>query len=519
MKRLFSLVVGIGLLSSNALFGESQIPAPRMPDITLWGRMTMGQVVSSVREKGTYDYEFKGEWLENIDGGMRLVRQATPSVVGRLNIGLSVSASRVRQFSFNTVELTSKMFSAVLLDASMQYSRKGLFGPRDSLTVEFGYFPFKYNPQSTNLGEYLFRTGTYPEVVVSGFENSNIDRPKIAGIHGAWGISPWVRIDAILNTELEIYPLRDINATAISTGAWPKIGSLAFGVQFAHLIALDSGKTTPGFDKQYHPGVDQWVGYVDPETGDTTLYTFKGTKLMARASLDVKGIVERFAGTLSVLGKEDLKLYGEAAVLGVKNYPGWYNKISERIPVMAGVDWPTHQFASYCLAPGLLAYGLGDGKTVSKLFGVEMRDRSKKTILWGGSGVVAGTGLWALEHYLNWKTRLDLFSAEVEFFRSPYWNSQEFIWKDGSPVPYTGSTVGSNYLYWADSMAKTDDDIKWSIYASKKVGAWLRLSGQIACDHTPRNWYTAAPPSFVKYTEMVPRTRDWYYMMRASFYF
>jgi hypothetical protein len=68
-------------------------------------------------------------------------------------------------------------------------------------------------------------------------------------------------------------------------------------------------------------------------------------------------------------------------------------------------------------------------------------------------------------------------------------------------------------------MAKRDDDWKWSIYASRRINKFLRISAQAASDHTPRNWYTPGPPSFVKYTDMVPLTKDWYYMMRLSFYF
>jgi hypothetical protein len=418
-------------------------------------------VVSTEREPPTiYDYEFKGEWLENIDGGVKLTRQVTPTLLGRLNFGFTVNASRVRQDNGISYELSAKMFSLALLDATMQYTRSGFLGSADNLTVEMGYFPFKYNPQSTNLGEYLFRSGTYPGVIVSGFENSNVDKPKIAGVHGAWGISPWVAIDALLNTELDLYPLRDLSATAIATGAWPKIATLGFGVQFAHLIVMDAKKTTPGLDKKRYPKVDQWVGYADPDTTkkDTTWYTFKGTKLMGRATLDIKGMIEGITGELSFLGKEDLKLYGEAAILGVKNYPGWYHRRNERIPAMAGINLP--------------AFNL-----------------------------------------------LDVFSIEVEHYGSPYWNSQENIWKSTSPVPYNGTNNGMWYNEWADSLAKTDDDFKWSIYASKKLSTWLRISGQIACDHTPRNWYTAAPPSYVKYTEMVPRSQDWYFMLRTMFYF
>ena len=31
--------------------------------------------------------------------------------------------------------------------------------------VEFGFFPYKYNPDARNLGEYLYRSGTYPGMV------------------------------------------------------------------------------------------------------------------------------------------------------------------------------------------------------------------------------------------------------------------------------------------------------------------------------------------------------------------
>ena len=73
----------------------------------------------------------------------------------------------------------------------------------DSLTVELGYYPFKYNPQSTNLGEYLFRSGTYPGWLVTGFEHS-IDRPKLEGVHVSHAIGSTVRLkqDLIVSTEL-----------------------------------------------------------------------------------------------------------------------------------------------------------------------------------------------------------------------------------------------------------------------------------------------------------------------------
>src|SRR5436190_12752674 len=38
------------------------------------------------------------------------------------------------------------------------------------LKVEAGIFPFKYNPEARNLGEYMFRTGAYPNFIQGDFD-------------------------------------------------------------------------------------------------------------------------------------------------------------------------------------------------------------------------------------------------------------------------------------------------------------------------------------------------------------
>jgi len=456
MKNLSRSFV-IAIFAGSLCFGGPS-DSVQVPDITLWGRYTLGQVVSSFAEEG-YDYSFQGEWLENIDGGIRLKRQVSPHFLGRLNVGFTVNTSTVRQKNFLSAELTAKKFTATVLDASMQYLHNDLFMNGDALQFEFGYFPFKYNPQSTNLGEYLFRSNCYPALLVSGFENS-IDGPKLGGLHLGYACDALGRLkqDILVNSELDIYPLHDINLTYIATYTPHPIFTIGAGVEFARMIIFDRLKTKPGLDTSYHPTVDQWVGYVDPATGDTTQYTFQGTKLMGRGTFDIKGAIELLTGKLNFFGKEDLKIYGEAAILGVKDYPGWYTRMRDRVPVMAGFNFPTFKL-------------------------------------------------------------LDVLSLELEQFNNPYWNSQEFIWKNQSPVPYVGNAAGSNFANWSDTLAKKDDDLKWSVYASKKITKALRISAQAASDHTPRNWYTPGPPSFVKYTDMVPRTKDWYYMFRVSYYF
>jgi len=69
---------------------------------------------------------------------------------------------------------------------------------------------------------------------------------------------------------------------------------------------------------------------------------------MARFSFDPKGLFSPDATPVAVLGKEDLKLYGEGAILGLKNYPDTdaarnigYDSLQWRLPVMVGFNVPT----------------------------------------------------------------------------------------------------------------------------------------------------------------------------------
>ena len=442
--RSSALVV---IVLAAVCFGQTNLP-----DVKLWARFTLGQVVSSQTEATNNDYSFEHEWLKTMDAGVRLTRPVGSHLLGRLHFGVAINYN-VNQKNSQAVPFLGKKFTPYLLDAALQSTfamRDGL----DTLQAEFGYFPFKYNAQSTNLGEYMFRTGTYPGYIISGFENS-IDKPKVCGLRLGYTIkgAGTLRQDLLLTTEMDVYPLNDISLTYMAGYTPHPFADISAGIQFARFISVDERKTTPWLDdvlfNASSPDSRKWIGYIDTATGDTTKYTFSGIKCVGRFSLDPQAFF-----TWRILGKEDLKLYAEGALLGEKNYAPWYMNRYERIPVMFGLNFPAFRL-------------------------------------------------------------LDVLSLEAEWYGSPYWNSQENIWTGRSPVPYTG-LGGPDPDNW---QRKTDDRWKWSVYASRKIGTYLRISGQVASDHTPRFWYTPGPPTFVKYTEMVPRTKDWYYMMRMTMYF
>jgi hypothetical protein len=200
-----------------------------------------------------------------------------------------------------------------------------------------GIFRYKYNPQARNLGEYLFRSGVYPGYLVTNFDSPFA---RLAGLRISGSLIDKMNLSFILSSE-RMFPFNDISLSVL--GDCGSFYGLDFGagINFHRLLPVDPKRTTPP---------------LDPLSGDSVEYSFAGTKLMARFSFDPKalwttGIDEGIWGT------EDLKIYGEAAILGLKDYPIYYEKIEERIPVMLGMCIPTTRWGLDVLAFEMEWYG------------------------------------------------------------------------------------------------------------------------------------------------------------------
>jgi len=421
-----------------------------------WGWLTIGQVVSSQSEQsnGIADLEFEHEWLDNFEAGLRVVSVLGSYTKARLHIMASLQYPVIKsRMSLSLADPLIRRFNILLSEAAIG-SVWGFNASRDSLELEFGYLPMKYNPQSRNLGEYLIRSGTYPAYLVSGFEVS--DKVKVTGVHAGYRMNTpagtW-KSDGWFTNDMDVYPVHDFSLTLVSGYGAPRNAvDIAAGVNFAHLIVVDERKTYPYKNSDKFPmrGLDPRAAFVDTLTGDTTFYAFRGTKVMGRFAFDPKAFFHA-----PVLGAEDLKLYGEAAILGVRNYAGWYGNRRERMPAMFGFNLPAFKL-------------------------------------------------------------LDVLAVEGEYYPMKYWNSTEVIWRSFSPVPYLGLSTDNATPYYPPWKPKTDDDWRWSIYASRRIGP-VRISMQAASDHTPRSMWS--PPALIRYTEICSNTRDWYWMSRVSFYF
>jgi len=202
-------------------------------------------------------------------------------------------------------------------------------------------------------------------------------------------------------------------------------------------------------DSAVAANVHAWVD--NPDSNHIQLHYFTQTGLIAmvHASIDFKKLFHSES-----FGDKELRLYGEAAILGIQDYPVFYTDITQRIPIMAGFNLPT--------------------------FGC-----------------------------------LDLLSVEMEYYKSPYLNSYAALVEFNSAVPQhvLGSDEVRSGSSYADITKK--DDFSWSILAKKNIVGSVYIAAQAARDHirtvSVETW-TAPEP-----TQVLGRSSDWYWMLQFGF--
>lgn len=334
--------------------------------------------------------------------------------------------------------------SLIVSDANASYSLGNLESPFFSVTA--GLFPFKYNTQVRNLGEYLFRSGTYPAFLINNFD---LAFARLTGVKLSSDLFGFWHQDLIYSIETTIPPFFDGTISYFSEFNIVKFADFGMGASWANLVSVDERVTTPE-----KVGNNRYV--VD---GDTGYYSFRGIKLMGKVCLDPKRFIP-----FDIFGKEDLKIYAEAAILGVQNYPRndtlnplnpsisvgkniWgYDTLMNKVPIMFGFNFPTFKM-------------------------------------------------------------LDVLAVELEYYRCPYANSYKNRLGPGKdlsyPVPDPIKRTNLDYH---------DDDWKWSIYAKRTffdehVGIVL----QFARDHIRNE--TLVDESF-DYEEALSEKNHWWWMMK-----
>lgn len=296
-----------------------------------------------------------------------------------------------------------------------------------SLIVESGLFQYTFNPEVKNLGNYLYRSTAKPLSV-----QTQIDYPwaNLMGFRTQVGLlKDQIKVEGILNTTYDYPPWYDWNLGFTCSYTLPnKVVDVGAGICFAHQFAASIG-TLP----------------------DTIQAQWKATKLDARLIVDPKPLF----GSPTMFGSSDCNIYGEIAVLGLKDtqeYP--YipeNSLLHRMPILFGFNVPTCKI-------------------------------------------------------------LDLLSIEFEWFKSPYPNDWFGLFDQTRPVsrgfdPYTDSAVVDNYI--------NKDNFKWSVFVKK---SFANMEARLYCanDHSIYKVFKLENLPCFEQTLKRPKDWQWYFELRYN---
>ncbi len=305
------------------------------------------------------EINFNKNWIQNTGGQITAVAKISENWEGGLGLGaIQVSNSRGSLLGAHT---WSNSWNPFVTEARVTYSQS--LGEKNKLQVTLGSFPYDYNPDIRNFGLYLTRGEVYPGAVFSGFETKHI-LPIATQVGGLARIQVGgFQNDLLVNSETETKPWFDLSLIDIvgyQVTPWLQMGG---GVNFYRLVPQKPEVTSLGLDCKNLPSYQD--GYtsqasiddrcyildtlsVDTVAGtavvDTITGSLSGVKLMARFQLDLKLLFGSSGLGSAVWGKSDLVFYGEASILGLKDYPKYYGSIRRRMPMMAGFNLPAFGF-------------------------------------------------------------------------------------------------------------------------------------------------------------------------------
>ncbi|MBN2035480.1 MAG: hypothetical protein JW768_01940 [Chitinispirillaceae bacterium] len=313
--------------------------------------------------------------------------------------------------------------------------------------IGIGLMPYKYNRDAWSLGEYLFRSGTYPGYLITDFDWAVA---RLTGFRfSTVAFREW-RNDLLLTINMELPPYHDANVSWITGYSLRNIIDIGAGISFCSLISANEHLTTPENEKN----VRQSDTIVDPVAGtivNNSYYTFRGTKAMCRTAADPLFFLKGgpFFTILGIpigLTKDDGRIYAELAVLGLENQSPGYDKIADRMPVMAGFNLPT-------------------------------------------------LGLF------------DALSFQAEYYPCPYPNDFGGTLSYSQPgfaAPFDQTLITMSP---SDSALYANDNWKWSIHGRRFIGTHFGIVIQAARDH----WRTVSSYDINKdYSDALVKPKHWY---------
>ncbi len=479
---------GIGIVFGAALQLFADEPIVKSFPLSIGAFQEAGIVKSGLYTvtRSTTSINVKDDWMDHF--GAFIDKKAV------VNDRLFLSAGLGGVFEYRKRELVRTGFTGS--------QRKGFFiGPANTeavyhfgdpdkpwLKLGLGMFGYKYNPEAQNLGEYLFRSGAYPTYTITGgYTIIGSAGNQFQGFKAQMAKGN-LRADLFFTTETSLAPLFDWSPSGVfSYSLGEGMLDLGFGINLKHLLQVKPSRSaqrsningyftykgkdytanTDYYDSKIQFNkthgitaqavadsvefalVDSLVRLPEGQKPKLSYYNSRSTLLMARATLDLKKLTG-----MGAMGSQDLKVYSEVGVLGVQNVPVFYKSISERMPIMVGINLPAFKL-------------------------------------------------------------LDVFSLQVEYMNSPWMNNTYQIGANAANTPFfpiASDSIVSEKTY--NDLA-TKDNLKWSVLLKKSLGP-ITFSAQAARDHlrVPSQLFYYGPQ--FDHNEVTVSNKDWYFMTQIS---
>ncbi|MEO6096643.1 MAG: hypothetical protein ABIW76_13465, partial [Fibrobacteria bacterium] len=226
------------------------------------GQIVKGRLIgTSIADTVTGD----GQFLTR--AGVYLTKSATYNQ--RLNIQLSLGGL----FWYALPEQMKPEYRTVQFGPGVgQAQASYLFGSPENPDgkFQFGLFPIKYNPDSKNLGEYLYRSGTYPPLrYTGGWSYVNSSGYLAQGARFSWNMWGGKLVhDFTLTMERELEPNYDPSPAYLLTFKPVPFLELGAGAQWAHGLSFQPEKLTPkSIENAYDTRTGLPLGYRDTTAG------------------------------------------------------------------------------------------------------------------------------------------------------------------------------------------------------------------------------------------------------------
>jgi hypothetical protein len=359
------------------------------------------------------------------------------------------------------------------------------------LKLGIGMFPYKYNPEAANLGEYLFRSSAYPTFVrTGGYLVVNSAGAQLQGFKANFQKGNF-KADLFLVTETTLAPLYDWSLGGVlEYSMGDGLFTIGGGVNFQHLLQVRPSRSALKTD------VNSYFTYNNVEyTGSTEYYSFRSDYYANHAKVfeDQAAVYQN-----DTIASNDALIPGllaEAQKIRVEKVaPDSLTALLVDSLLKDSLARPQLGLDHFTSA-GVLVMGRAtlDIKKLfpnSEIFGAEDLKIYGETCILGVQNypvfykeITDRIPIMVGFNFPGFKI-LDLIAIQAEYFNSP-WANNSFMrgYSQGGNIPYfpmPSDKVMSEETYY-DASGK--DNYKWSVLVKKNLLRNVSFSAQVASDH------------------------------------